>query len=146
MHNTYRMKHLLLLLTLTGGLAAVARAQAPASANAKDTTVYKERQPQFPGGGEMLYTFIDDSLRYPAEAKEKRIEGTVVIQFVVSDDGSITRIKVLQGVGGGCTEEAIRIIKAMPKWIPGTKDGKPNGGIFNLPIVFQLPPEKKANK
>lgn len=94
--------------------------------------------PEFPGGQDSMYKFIYANLKYPKKAKEKGIEGKVYIQFVVEADGSLSNIKVLKGLGYGCDEEAMRIIKKMPKWVPGGQNGKKVPVKFNLPIKFEL--------
>lgn len=97
-----------------------------------------QEMPEFPGGDAARYKFLKDHLRYPSEAKELRISGTVFLTFVVERDGSITDIKILRGVGGGCEEEAIRVVKMMPRWNPGRQNGTPVRVQFNLPIKFTL--------
>ena len=99
----------------------------------------QETEPMFPGGTEALYKFIQDSLRYPKEALEKRIEGRVYVTFVVEKDGTVTNPKVLRDIGSGCGEEAIRLVKTMPKWSPGEQRGVPVRVQYGLPINFQLP-------
>ena len=69
--------------------------------------------------------------------------GTVFITFIVEKDGSVTNIKVLRGIGGGCDEEAVRVVEAMPKWKSGMHEGKPVRVVFNLPVKYTLAP--KAN-
>ena len=76
--------------------------------------------------------------KYPAAALEKGIEGTVYIAFIVEKDGSITNAKVIKGIGKPCDMEALRVIRAMPKWIPGTQKGNPVRVQFNMPIKFKL--------
>ena len=71
-------------------------------------------------------------------AKEKGIQGTVYVTFVVDTDGSITDVRVLRGIGGGCDEEAVRVVQLMPKWKPGYQDGKPVRVQFNMPLRFTL--------
>jgi protein TonB len=71
-------------------------------------------------------------------ARESGIQGKVFVTFVVEKDGSITDVKVLRGIGGGCDEEAVRVIKGMPKWSVGKQRGKPVRVQFNMPIVFKL--------
>jgi len=79
----------------------------------------------FPGGDEALNKYIEANLHYPNVAKKEYIQGTVYIYFYVEKDGSLTDIKLEEGIGGGCDEEALRIVKNMPKWIPGSINGKP---------------------
>jgi protein TonB len=97
-----------------------------------------EEQPQYPGGEETRIKFLQDNIKYPEEAKELGIQGKVFVTFVVETDGSITDVKVLRGIGGGCDEEAIRVVKSMPRWIPGKQRGVPVRVQFNLPIKFTL--------
>ncbi len=85
-----------------------------------------------------LLEFIYSNIKYPELAKETRIEGVVVVQFVVEKDGSITDVKIMRDIGGGCGEEAVRVVKMMPKWIPGKQRGRPVRVLFNLPIRFKL--------
>ena len=97
-----------------------------------------ENQPEFPGGEQALYKFIRDNVKYPSLARETGIEGTVYIQFVVEPDGRVSNVKVVRSVGGGCDEEAVRVVKAMPKWKPGSQRGKNVRVSFTLPIKFSL--------
>jgi protein TonB len=82
--------------------------------------------------------YLQESIKYPEEAKELGIQGRVFVTFVVEVDGSITDVRVLRGIGGGCDEEAVRVVKAMPKWVPGKQRGVPVRVQFNLPIKFTL--------
>ena len=103
-----------------------------------------ETQPQFPGGDDSLYSFIYSNLRYPQEAIDNGIEGNVYITFAIEKDGSITNIKILRDIGYGCGAEAVRVLKMMPKWIPGSQRGKPVRVQFNIPIKFELKDEDNA--
>lgn len=95
-------------------------------------------QPTFPGGMEAMYTFLNKSMKYPEMEYEAGIQGTVHVQFTVAKDGSIVDAKVLRTVSEGLDREALRVVKGMPKWNPGTIDGKPVKCRFNLPLVFKL--------
>lgn len=97
-----------------------------------------EDMPQFPGGMGALMKFLASHIEYPALAKESGIQGRVFINFVVEPNGNIDHVKVLRGIGGGCDEEAVRVVKSMPKWIPGKQRGKPVRVSFNLPVKFTL--------
>ncbi|MEE4258232.1 MAG: TonB family protein [Bacteroidales bacterium] len=97
-----------------------------------------EIMPEFPGGFPALYKYLRDHVQYPVSAKEMGIQATVYLSFVVEKDGSISQVEILRGVGGGCTEEAIRVVKTMPDWSPGTQMGRPVRVIYNLPIKFTL--------
>jgi TonB family protein len=97
-----------------------------------------EQMPMFPGGREALTKYLSDNLSYPEEAKKESIEGGVYIQFVVDSQGKISEAKVLKGIGYGCDEEAMRIVKKMPDWIPGKQGGRVVAVRYNLPIKFKL--------
>lgn len=97
-----------------------------------------EHNAEFPGGDEMMYIYLADNIRYPAEARQKNIQGTVYCTFVVEKDGSITGQKVLRGIGGGADEEALRVIAGMPKWTPGVQNGQNIRQQYTVPISFAL--------
>lgn len=97
-----------------------------------------EENPQFPGGEAALYKFLGETIKYPEEAKELGIQGRVFVNFVIETNGSVSHVKVLRGIGGGCDEEAIRVVKSMPKWTPGKQRGIPVRVSYNLPIKFTL--------
>jgi TonB family protein len=95
-------------------------------------------QPEFPGGEAELAKFLQKTIRYPATAKQNRIQGKVYVQFVVEKDGSITDIKVIREPGSGTGDESVRVMKLSPKWIPGKLNGQPVRVQFTLPIEFSL--------
>ncbi len=97
-----------------------------------------EDQPEFPGGEAARQKFLEDNLRYPQMAREAGIQGTVFITFVVERDGSVTDVRILRGIGGGCDEEAVRVVRMMPRWEPGRQRGQPVRVQFNMPIRFRL--------
>ena len=105
-----------------------------------DETVYAftEDDASFPGGEEALYAYLNKNLQYPELARESNITGTVVIKFVVEKDGSITKASILREIGGGCGKEALRVVKNMPKWKPGKKEGHAVRSEFTLPVTFEL--------
>ena len=94
--------------------------------------------PQFPGGEEARRQYIRDNLRYPRRARDNGIQGTVFISFIVERDGSITNVRLARGIGGGCDEEAFRVVIEMPNWSPGMVDGEPVRTRFMKPIRFTL--------
>jgi protein TonB len=94
--------------------------------------------PEFPGGQEALFRFISKNVRYPENAKYWNKQGEVIVQFVVGKDGSISNVSVLKSVHRLLDNEAIRIIKALPKWTPGFQDGIPVFVRYQLPIRFRL--------
>ena len=97
-----------------------------------------EIMPEFPGGEQAMMDFVAKNVTYPKEAMEKEISGRVFVSFIVEKDGSVNEVNVKKGIGGGCDEEALRVVKAMPKWKPGKQDGKPVRVHFLLPITFKL--------
>ena len=97
-----------------------------------------EDQASFPGGEAKLYEFIRNNVKYPELAKETGIEGTVFVQFVVEKDGTLSNVQALRKIGGGCDEEAIRVVKSMPKWKPGSQRGRNVRCSFTIPIKFTL--------
>ena len=97
-----------------------------------------EVMPEFPGGEQAMMKFVAENVQYPEEAKEKEISGRVLVGFIVEKDGSISETEVVKGIGGGCDEEAVRVVKAMPKWKPGMDKGKPVRVHYMLPLIFKL--------
>jgi len=97
-----------------------------------------EQQPTFPGGEAELMRFLQSNLRYPPAAAEQGIEGRVAVQFVVSKTGAISGVKILQSLHPSCDKEAERLIKSMPKWIPGKQNGNPVNVYYTIPIRFKL--------
>ncbi len=104
----------------------------------KDTCSLVDEMPEFPGGIEKLMEYLANNIKYPKKAKKNKVQGKVFVNFIVEKDGSISNIKILKGIGYGCNEEVIRVLKKMPKWKPGKHNGKPVRVIFNLPVKFTL--------
>jgi protein TonB len=94
--------------------------------------------PAFPGGDEARIRYLNENIKYPQMARESGIQGRVFVTFVVEKDGNVTDVRVLRGIGGGCDEEAVRVIKNMPSWNPGKQRGKAVRVQFNMPILFKL--------
>ncbi|MBR5631598.1 MAG: M56 family metallopeptidase [Bacteroidales bacterium] len=113
----------------------------------EEDTVYQivEQMPQYTGGEEAMMKYVSENIKYPQAAKDKNIAGRVFVSFVVEKDGSIGEVKVLRGIGGGCDEEAVRVIKGMPKWKPGIQKGKPVRVSYQIPIYFKLDTPQKTN-
>ena len=116
-------------------------------ATSKEDTVYQiaEEMPVFPGGEQAMMKFVAENINYPQEAKDKEIAGRVFVSFVVEKDGSVDEVKVMRGIGGGCDEEVVRVVKAMPKWKPGKQDGKPVRVNYMMPFNFKLDTPQKTN-
>lgn len=100
--------------------------------------VIPDSDPAFPGGTERLNAYLADNIQYPSVAADAGISGVVVVSFIIEKDGTISDVKCLRNIGGVCGDEAVRLVKTMPKWIPGVKDGKLVRCQFKLPITFAL--------
>jgi TonB family protein len=94
--------------------------------------------PQFQGGESGLFEYLKKNIHYPANAKANKVQGRVYVQFVIERDGKVSRVKILRGIGSGCEEEALRVIKQMPKWSPGKMHDAPVQVQYNLPVKFTL--------
>lgn len=117
----------------------------PATNNVDDELVEGEasifqvvdEDPVFPGGMDSLHAFIRQNLRWP-ETAQGAIMGNVYVQFVVEPDGTLTNHRILRDIGGGCGQEALRVVKLMPRWSPGKIEGKPVRTLYNMAVRFQL--------
>jgi protein TonB len=134
------MKPFQLLLLLL--LAARCLAQTDTPAVARDETIWSvvEEMPQFPGGRPALEKYLRENLRYPEEARQAGLKGTVYIGFVVCRDGSTCDPQVLRGIGYDCDQEALRLIREMPRWLPGKQRGQPVAVRYSLPVRFFFKP------
>ena len=105
-----------------------------------DFSVYTvvESMPEFPGGMQKLLQFLAENIQYPKQARSAGISGRVFANFVIEPDGSVSNVRILRGLGYGCDEEVIRVIKKMPKWNPGVQRGKRVRVSYNLPVKFTL--------
>ena len=135
-------------LILLAAVALFCGTSAMAQTDEVDDAVFVvvEKSPEFPGGNDSLYAFIGRNIKYPEMAKKNKIEGRVFVTFVVEKDGQVSSAKILRDIGGGCGEEAIRVVNIMPKWKPGTQRGNPVRVQFNLPIMFQLQKQTSDSK
>jgi TonB family protein len=97
-----------------------------------------ETKPNPAGGMAGWNKYLSENLRYPEDAQSQGIEGTVIVAFVVNTDGAVSDIEILRGIGGGCDEEVIRIVKGSPNWTPGMAGGKPVRSRMRLPLRFKL--------
>ena len=105
-----------------------------------DTVVFVEKPPQFPGGPEALKQYIRKNLKYPADAINRKVQGTVVLSFIIEKDGSIKRVIITKNVDPILDFEAVRIIASMPQWQPASSKGKPIASMIVLPINFAMRP------
>jgi|GEM_PF-868102 len=101
-------------------------------------SIIAERMPSFRNGTTDVDRYFASRMVYPAEAKARRVEGTVIVKFIVDIDGKVIQPRIMKGIGSGCDEEALRLVREMPKWEPGTQNGKPVAVWFVLPIRFVL--------
>lgn len=103
-------------------------------------TIYQvvEKMPQYPGGESALMAFIGANLRYPVIAQENGIQGTVYIRFVVTKLGNVDNVEVIRSLDPACDKEAVRVIRLLPQWIPGTQQGANVSVYYTLPIKYKL--------
>jgi protein TonB len=113
--------------------ACVSQVQAQSSDN--DLLIVEE-QPQPNGGLDAFYKHVTDHMQYPEEAKKAGVTGRVFVQFVVDKTGNLSDIRVIRGIGGGCDEEAVRLVKTSPNWLPAKANGQPVSVEMSLPIRF----------
>ncbi|MEI6122094.1 MAG: energy transducer TonB [Bacteroidota bacterium] len=99
---------------------------------------FVEEWPEFPGGDAGRIKFLSENIKYPQVAKETGIQGPVFLTFVIERDGNVSNVALIRGIGGGCDEEAIRVVNNMPRWKPGRQNGKEVRVQFNMPIAFTL--------
>ncbi len=102
------------------------------------TMAMVEQKPEFPGGEAAMYKWLGDHITYPAQASEEGVQGRVVVQFDISKTGSIENVKVVRGRHQALDKEAVRLVKAMPKWQPGRNNGQPVKVTYTLPVTFKL--------
>jgi protein TonB len=95
--------------------------------------------PATPGGGfKGFYQFVGETIQYPVQAKRIGIDGKVYVQFIVNRDGTLSDVRILKGIGGGCDEEAVRVVRSSPPWTPAQQAGRTVRQRFTLPIQFNL--------
>ena len=102
-----------------------------------------EQNPEFPGGDAAFGKYLGNKIRYPAVAKENNVQGKVFLNFTVERDGSLTDIKVVRGIGSGCDDEAVRVLKSSPRWKPGIQNGRAVRVSYTIPISFTLQQEEQ---
>ena len=106
----------------------------------KEDMVYRvvDQMPEYPGGKKAMRQFLADNIKYPAQAKKDEITGKVFVSFVIDKKGAVTQAKIEEGVDKSLDKEALRVVKAMPKWTPGKHQGTPLKVQFTAPIMFAL--------
>lgn len=117
----------------------------PQISNEQTQEIYSvvDQMPEFPGGTPALMEFLSQNINYPASAKEAGISGRVFISFIISDKGDVKDVTIMKGLHADMDNEAVRVIRAMPKWKPGVHEGKNVNVVFNLPIHFKLNEKKE---
>ena len=128
------------------GQPARARFFVPISFKTQQSAEVKEKvfedldnMPEFPGGGKAMMEWLSQNIQYPKEAVDGKIEGRVMISFVIEKDGSVSNAKVIRGIDESLDNEALRVVNAMPNWKPGMQDGQPARARFTIPVSFKLP-------
>ena len=133
------MKKLILMFLMAGCFLMTANAQKTvvSQTNQKvfDTV---EQMPEYPGGMQAMIEFLQTNMKYPEDAAKQKVEGRVMVQFVVETDGSVSDVHVAKQVFPSLDAEAIRVVQAMPKWTPGKDKGRVVRVKYNLPIVFRM--------
>ena len=135
-----KIRLLLLFLAMLFSSVTLMAQEVDSTTETQEEEVYSivETMPSFPGGQTALNAYIQENLKYPQSALEDGIQGRVYVNFVVEKDGSISNVKVNRGIGGGCDEEAVRVVKAMPRWVPGVQRDQTVRVSYMMPIVFKL--------
>ena len=105
-----------------------------------------ETMPYFPGGQELLLKYLADNIKYPASAVKAKKQGRVIVTFIVQKDGSVTHAKIAKSIDPELDAEALRIVKGMPKWTPGTQNGKPVSVRYMVPVKFSLQKDATPGK
>lgn len=118
--------------------AKASDAIAPADTTKNVVYDVTETLPQFPGGQEMMMKYLAANIKYPASAVKAKKQGRVIVTFVIQKDGSVTNARIARSVDPELDAEALRIVKAMPNWTPGTQDGKPVNVKYTIPVIFSL--------
>lgn len=112
----------------------------PAPVTVPDSVLVEQpdEMPEFPGGNAKLYSFLGSNLRYPPKAAQIDLQGQVIVEFVVCEDGTLCNEKIIKSFDSDCSKEVLRIVKKMPAWKAGTKNGKKVKTKFRLPVQFRL--------
>jgi len=128
----------LFVLMLTLSSATIVKNEVLTSTEKATLFPEVEHVPNYPGGVDKFYKFLQENIKYPAEAKSKKIQGKVFVSFIVEKDGSLSGIKAVRDPGAGCGPEAVRVMKLSPKWNPGIQNGHKVRVQYTLPISFTL--------
>ena len=121
---------------------------ATAPADTTKSVVYDipETMPYFPGGQVLMLKYLADNIKYPASAVKAKKQGRVIVTFIVQKDGSVTHAKIAKSIDPELDAEALRVVKGMPKWTPGTQNGKPVNVKYSVPVKFSLQKDATPGK
>ena len=133
------MKKLILMLLMAGCCLMTAHAQKTVVSQTNQKVFDAvEQMPEYPGGMQAMIEFLQTNMKYPEDAAKQKVEGRVMVQFIVETDGSITDVHVAKQVFPSLDAEAIRVVQAMPRWTPGMDKGRVVRVKYNLPVVFRM--------
>lgn len=138
MNKLLKSLSLFALLVMVCAFSLNVNAQEKKSDNSDVVFTVVENEAEFPGGVEAMNRFMAENIKYPTLAKQKNIEGKVIISFIVEKNGTLSDIRTIKDIGEGCGDEGVRIVKLMPKWKPAKQKGQPVRQQFLLPISFVL--------
>jgi len=119
-------------------------ANGTASVSADSVFTVVEKMPEFPGGEKEIFTFLKQTIQYPADALKKNEQGRVIIRFVISKTGKVENIEVIRGVSQNIDNEALRVVGLMPNWTPGEQNGQKVAVYYTLPVMFKMTSEEDA--
>ena len=131
-------KFIIMALMAVFGLTTVSAQKTVVAKKNQKVFDIVEQMPEYPGGQAALFEFISKNVKYPEDAVKKKVEGKVFVTFVVDTDGKITDVSLLRKVFPSLDAEAIRVISAMPNWIPGRQKGQAVRVKYTVPIMFRL--------
>ena len=131
-------KFIIMTLMALFGLTTVSAQKTVVAKKNQQVFDVVEKMPEYPGGSAALFEYLNGNIKYPADAKKKKIEGRVLVTFVVNTDGSITDIEVVKKAFPSLDAEAVRVISGMPKWKPGEQKGKKVRVKYSVPLSFRL--------
>ena len=131
-------KFIIMALMAVFGLTTVSAQKTVVAKRNQKVFDVVEQMPEYPGGQAALFEYLSKNIKYPADAEKKKVEGKVFVTFVVDSDGKITDVSLLKKVFPSLDAEAIRVISAMPNWIPGRQKGQAVRVKYTVPIMFRL--------
>ena len=131
-------KFIIMALMAVFGLTTVSAQKTVVAKKNQKVFDVVEQMPEYPGGQAALFEYLSKNIKYPADAEKKKVEGKVFVTFVVDTDGKITDVSLMRKVFPSLDAEAIRVISAMPNWIPGKQKGQVVRVKYTVPIMFRL--------